>query len=530
MNIVSRFIGIILFAYTPLASAQEFQHTTNESYYLSGYDYYWSVLQDEFDQLAFETDAESEEYFNLVDTFVRIGTGHGHSFKNISLGITQIYPKLLELDPDPPLYTQYHFHSAVFQRKSTPEQDLEIGKAMLDIAIRMRDANYPPYFEGSAWLRAAHILSSVGLKDDEETIAARKTGLDLIIKAASLEGIEPQNREFVATKICGFGYNNRSFDIEQKEQFAYLLFTDEQTDQWIANNTLGHLMVEKAWNARSRARAYKINDAQWEMFYLYLSVANNHLTTAWEIRPQWPKPASKMIAVTMGNQFHSQRDEYFWFEQATATRPDHNRAYTNLTRAILPKWGGSTQQLYALLDHIIEISQIHQHMSYIYLHVMGELSKLTNDPYEVLLSNHYRAHATRMLKDEIESPLANINPWTTREDLNAIAMANFMAKDYQTATELLKGGGAQAWTRRRPWKTESRFFRYNRLLATFASDEIIAALQASDEGNLDEALEIIKQVKIQLQEDPERTFPHIFGDPRKYIDSLIMHIEMHNSD
>lgn len=492
-----------------VSHAQAFAHPDRESYDRSGYDYFWSALMPEFEQRAFDTQEQADDYHELIDIVVRTGTGYGHWYDDISLGITQMYPRLLKLDPDPPLYAQYRYMSSVFARDATPEQTLQLGRDMLLLAQRMHDSGYPPYFEGSAWLRAAKMLSSAGRANEEQTTTAYEKGISLILEAAKLNDIPPHQQEFVATCIIRFAHDSPSLNSEQAEQFCYRLFSVDEIDPWIAHSALGYLMVDKAWDARTDKLASAINNAQWEMFYTYLEVANAHLTHAWEIHPEWPGSAVKLIAVTMGHQFDLNRDEYFWFYEATRFRPDVQDAYYRLAYALRSKWGGGEKQLRALLDHVNEVSLTTDHMGYIYMSVLSRLSKETPDPNDVLLDPEIIGNATRMFQnDAIQKPEFMFRNEHQRV-MRLLACAHFMQGNYEQAAYFLKHQGARSYQSHASWKEPGRFKCFMYILAIDESGDVIESLRASDNGDYEKALDLLNKFQAQLDQNPDRKYPQV---------------------
>jgi|GEM_PF-5179590 len=524
-------IFILCSAVVNFSFGEDFTYDTREAYMRSGYDYTWSVIQTEFDQRTFDTEEESQQYFDLLDIMVRTGTGYGHTYYSIDLGITQMYPRLLKLDPDPPLYAQYRYQIAIFDRDSTNEQDRATGMALIEIAQRMDEAQYPPMYQGEVWLKAAFVLSSVGFADEKETKDAYITGINLILLAARLDGIEPQYREHVAKKIYNFCYINRShLTYEQMEQLCYKLFSDPLIDPWIAHAGYGHFLVDKAWVARGKKFGYKVNDAQWEMFRTTLALADKHLTTAWEMRPGWTAPATEMITVSMGQQFHPDRDETFWFNEVTKYQYDHILAYQKMATASRSKWGGGSFQLYTLLDHVLEVSETHKHMGLVFMHVASMLCTDAEDPNELFSKEYYLEQATQLMKAEADEPLGNSFPWTTRGYLELLAMYHFLEGDYEEAAVLLKAGGAKSYKFPKPWKADSRYETYNEILATEFTDEVIKALRAADQGEIEVTLEILKKIDAHFKSQPGDPYPDIISDHKGPLNNLIIHIEAFGRD
>ena len=528
ITLVSVLISLLIPA--TLAVAQEAVYTSEEAFRESGYNYYWSIFKEECEQRTFETTEEAEAFTELMDIMFRTGTGFGHTYDVIDLGITQMYPRLLKLDPDPPLYAQYRHIGARFARGVTPEEGIQLGRDMQQVAARMSDAGYPPFFEGVAWLRAAHILSSVGFADDEDTKDAYETGLNLVVESASLEGVPHESREFMAYIISRMAYTSVSLDLLEKEELCYRLF-DAETDPWVAYTSMGLLMTKKAWAARTNGFAGTINDARWSMFYQYLQNADAYLTAAWETRPEWVHAQEKMITVTMGRQHHPDRDEYFWFNEVTKVRPDLSGAHYNLARARRPKWGGSIQEVREILDDIADRSKSTPHLGTAYMTVLSELAKSHDDRLDVFQDPQLVDDLSRIAREHWSDIPENLNINGVRRTMRVAACANFIQGNYEQAREFLISGGAMAYRRHNTWKEPSRFFRWRVPLAIDDSGEVIKALQASDEGDLTTALTILKAFKEGLDAEPEKEYPHVLvTNPHRSVEQLITHIELHKRD
>ncbi len=512
------------------SQAQEVIHASEESFRESGYNYYRSLFKEECDQRSFDTPEEDDAFHELMDIMFRTGTGFGHTYDVIDLGITQMYPRLLKLDPDPPLYAQYRYIGARFERGVTPEEGIELGRDMQSIAARMSDAGYPPFFEGVAWLRAAHILSSVGFAKDEDTQEAFEKGLGLVVQSASLDGVPPESREFMAYIISRMAYTSVSLDLLEKEEFCYRLF-DSDSDPWIAYTSMGLLMTKKAWAARTDGFAGTVNDARWNMFYQYLQNADAFLTAAWEIRPEWVAAQEKMITVTMGRQFHPDRDEYFWFNEVIKVRPDLSGAHYNLVRARRPKWGGSINEARSILDDIAHRAQTTPHMGTAYMSVLSELAKSHDDRLDVFQDPHLVEDLSGVARAHWEDTPKNLNIHGVKRMMRVAACANFIQGDYEQAREFLINGGAHAYRRHKTWKEPFRFRRWLYTLAIDDSGEVIRALRASDEGDLETALQILKAFKEKIDQNPDQEYPHVIvTNPHRSVEQLITHIELHKRD
>lgn len=142
-------------------------HRTAESFQKSGYyDFLWPLIQEEFDNAA-----DQEEYSRLIDIVIRTGSVYAQPFQNSSDGLTDLYPELLMLDADPPLYVQYRYESSQSQFGfDSPDDDyFEHALSLVKITQRMGEADYPPYVVGATWVRAAEFFRNAGKQGAKST-------------------------------------------------------------------------------------------------------------------------------------------------------------------------------------------------------------------------------------------------------------------------------------------------------------------------------------------------------------------------
>lgn len=496
--------------------AREFHtHTTAESMARSGYEYLWSVIQDEFD--SFETDDQEAENRRqeLIDIFIRTGCTYNQPFKMSSFGLEKLYPQLIELDPDPPLYVQYRYHSSQASNYyDSPDKDF-IGhaEALLQIVKRMEEREYPDYVVGATWLRTAEFFRDGDAADDERAVYASHRGIETLIRAASLDQIKPEFQEYVAIRIARNGWQYSALTTEDKQLFCEKLLNDKDADPWIGLYANASRNRTKAWDARGSGWARDVNDKQWELFGRYMNQSNRDYAKAWSLRPQWPEPAVEMIGNTMGGGQYNSRDEFFWFTEATNARIDHEKAYVKFAYALTPRWGGSIEAMLSLTEHVIELAQEQDHMSYIFQECISAMAKEVPSETAKEIVNHYRPMMTQMIDEEILDPLPYKNKWQHRSLLRTIAKFNFKAGEYEHASRLLREGGGMTdrlWT---PWTAPASFQNFAPLLSTPAYKHVIEGLKALDSDNPETAIEPFERALAILEAqdtvlDPELSYSY----------------------
>lgn len=116
--------------------------------------------------------------------------------------------------------------------------------------------------------------------------------------------------------------------------------------EWLALTLEGMLRIKEAWKSRGGGYADTVTDRGWQGFGNQLARAGIALTNAWQLRTNWPLPASLMITVSMGNSYAAEMR--LWFERATAAQFDHPKAWNNYLWGLRPRWLGSHEKMLRL--------------------------------------------------------------------------------------------------------------------------------------------------------------------------------------
>ncbi|MCP4691384.1 MAG: hypothetical protein GY859_25290, partial [Desulfobacterales bacterium] len=126
----------------------------------------------------------------------------------------------------------------------------------------------------------------------------------------------------------------RLFDDEESMTFYERIRDIDGIDPWLLYMCEGEAEVDAAWEARGGGWAKKVSDEGWEGFRAHLQLARAALTEAWELRPDYPDAAGRMITVAMGGGAEPGEDEFFWFNRAVAAQMDFAPAYDALMLAL----------------------------------------------------------------------------------------------------------------------------------------------------------------------------------------------------
>ena len=123
--------------------------------------------------------------------------------------------------------------------------------------------------------------------------------------------------------------------------------TGSGPDPWLVNTILGYTDLKQAYYSRGGGFAYEVSERGAEGFRDNLKFARQHLVEAWKLHPDWPEPAALMIGVITGEKGASMAGRA-WFDRALAGQIDHYPAYARYINQLLPRWGGSHEEMWDL--------------------------------------------------------------------------------------------------------------------------------------------------------------------------------------
>jgi hypothetical protein len=130
------------------------------------------------------------------------------------------------------------------------------------------------------------------------------------------------------------------------EAVSQALAAQPGADPWLQDMLAGENAITAAWKARGNGWASSVSEEGWQGFADGLVKARQHLTKAWKLHPHYPEAPTRMIQVVMGEDDSSGETVRLWFDRAVSGQLDYMPAYDQLVWALLPRWGGSLEEVY----------------------------------------------------------------------------------------------------------------------------------------------------------------------------------------
>lgn len=147
-------------------------------------------------------------------------------------------------------------------------------------------------------------------------------------------------------------------------QFIEKLRAVNTGNQWQKNIILGIWEVKEAWKARGSGYASEVKSKSWPVFYQHLESAEAAFTAAHAIHPDFPDAAYQMITVAKGLGERSQLTQRDWFDRAVAAQFDYHAAYAEYFGNLLPRWGGSHEEMFDFARECYETNRFDTRVPY----------------------------------------------------------------------------------------------------------------------------------------------------------------------
>lgn len=141
--------------------------------------------------------------------------------------------------------------------------------------------------------------------------------------------------------------------------------------EWLALVLEGEHRVNEAWKARGGGYANTVSEKGWEGFSSHLAAARQSFAAAWELRPEWPLAASRMVTVAMGDS--GAAEMWLWFDRAVAAQLDYPGAWLSMRWGLRPRWHGTPDALLAFGVSAMETRRFDTDVPRKFFDVVGDL-------------------------------------------------------------------------------------------------------------------------------------------------------------
>jgi hypothetical protein len=143
---------------------------------------------------------------------------------------------------------------------------------------------------------------------------------------------------------------------------------------WASQMLTGRYHERKAWLARGHEFADKVKPEGWAGFEQSRLKAIECFSKAWKLRPETPVAARELLGITMTGGDTGEKPQV-WLQRALDAQFDHLPTFRSMMNGLLPRWGGSHQQMLAFGLSCAATKRFDTEVPYYFLEVLRDLAR-----------------------------------------------------------------------------------------------------------------------------------------------------------
>lgn len=237
------------------------------------------------------------------------------------------------------------------------------------ILVRLRASRYP---------RRAHAELNRYLLDAVRRAQPQKQADQAQASAVAMaqwleeEGDDPEWRRAVCSRLWSFWPEH---DAEAQKQLLTECLQHKQVNEYLVHLMLGAYHLNNAWNTRGSGLASSVSAAQWKGFEEQAGFATDHLQYAWSLHPEMPYAPAILISAALASSA-SGETSHFWFLRTLEAQFDYHDAYVTMLHTLLPRWGGSHEQMLSFGQNCLGTDQFTTTVPYFVVDVLQKLQTM----------------------------------------------------------------------------------------------------------------------------------------------------------
>lgn len=251
------------------------------------------------------------------------------------------------------------------------------GEMFIKAAKLLDDSKYPPlikYLGLRSWVR--RMDPKVDAQDLYD-VSDRMDDLSLLFLTDG--STTHADADFIWRNLSS-RFDDKS-DIRRGTRYLAALKAKGNVDPWLLELAEGRFEIRLAWDARGNGWASSVTEEGWQKFREHMTNASKHLTAAWELDHTLPQAASAMITVCMGDASLSEVSAKEWFDRACSAQLDSEQAYDAYRQLLLPRWGGSYEELFAFGEEALASARFDTDLPWQYIRTLNQMGAELNGTY-----------------------------------------------------------------------------------------------------------------------------------------------------
>lgn len=232
----------------------------------------------------------------------------------------------------------------------------------------------------------AGVLRWMGLDDREMREALEIPNDELLQRifgwttAMCEDGSYAPEEDYVIIRQLLGGGRHREFFYDFQEEFLAIA-NKAKLPEWARLTIIGNAENSLAWQARGMWAPDKVPKAATAKMTRHLKAAYPALRRAWELRPDRPEAAERMMSIVHGakSMIHgisggargADISARAWFDRTCAAVFDLRRPYIDYAWSVGPEWGGDLEHLMAFGDACLATKRFDTQVPIFYMEILG---------------------------------------------------------------------------------------------------------------------------------------------------------------
>jgi len=254
-------------------------------------------------------------------------------------------------------------YGRVLEHQGKNEESRKYLQQSLDA---LADQGYDVAVSESAARHLGLVLVAMKKRDEAAAIAERE--VESCLMMVSEGPYLPEEQRLLYDRVAE---STEKYPIEKAQ--AVVDAINRHLYPWVWHMASAQMDIRLAWKARGGGWAANVTEEGWKGFEKHMTSAREHLNEAWNLNPEWPESAAKMITVAMAGYLPEDETPRLWFNRAVAAELDYIPAYTTLLWSLMPRWGGSHQQLYALGRECLDTGRFDTEVPFVYFRAFNNI-------------------------------------------------------------------------------------------------------------------------------------------------------------
>lgn len=233
---------------------------------------------------------------------------------------------------------------------SWTEDSKKYTASLCQAATELENSTYPNLLKFYAWLRAGQQITDTygygtNVPADLHAMQTWKHAGMNFITALGDKTMPPED-VYEASHEMLKPWEWESNDYVQIYQTIQSEVADERAKTAPMLLLQGEYYTQMAWLARGSGYANTVTPDGWKQFAKNLAMAEKTLTKAWQLDPEDPRIALRMMTVVLG-QSGGRNQMELWFNRCMKLDPNDYDACDSKLQFLEPKWYGSVQDMLA---------------------------------------------------------------------------------------------------------------------------------------------------------------------------------------